>query len=76
MEPALPPTTSVKYGKVSLERVTRSPQPPWPSRTPQARITEIKEAGIKTADKRQEHLQAVNVVKDGLRSYNPWSPHT
>ncbi|KAF8761434.1 hypothetical protein RHS01_00014 [Rhizoctonia solani] len=68
MEPALPPTTSVKYGKVSLEQVT------WlllgllgQVKRLKQEIAKIKEARIKTWTNVENISQAIDVVKDGLR---------
>ncbi|KAF8679839.1 hypothetical protein RHS04_03732 [Rhizoctonia solani] len=77
MEPALPPTTSVKYGKVSLEQVT------WlllgllgQVKCLEQEIAKIKEARIKTRTNVKNISQAIDVVKDGLRSIQSHGPCT
>ncbi|QRW25755.1 Retrotransposon gag protein [Rhizoctonia solani] len=77
MEPQLPPTTSVKLGKVSLEHVTclllgllghveQLKQ----------EIAEIKEAGVETHTNIENISQTIDVVKDGLRSLQLHGPRT
>ncbi|QRW17779.1 Retrotransposable element Tf2 protein [Rhizoctonia solani] len=77
MEPALPPTTSVKYGKVSLEQVTRLLLGlVGQVKCLEQEIAKIKEAGIKTRTNVENISQTVNVVKDGLRSLQSHGPCT
>ncbi|KAF8755093.1 hypothetical protein RHS01_05367 [Rhizoctonia solani] len=77
MEPALPPTTSVKYGKVSLEQVTRLLLGLLGQvKRLEQEIAKIKEAGIKTRTNVKNISQTVDVVKDGLRSLQSHGPCT
>ncbi|KAF8755009.1 hypothetical protein RHS01_05559 [Rhizoctonia solani] len=77
LEPALPPTTTVKYGKVSLERVTRLLLGLLGQvKRLEQEIAEIKEAGIETQTNVKNISQTVDVVKDGLRSLQSHGPHT
>ncbi|QRW26598.1 hypothetical protein RhiXN_12259 [Rhizoctonia solani] len=77
MEPQLPPTTSVKLGKVSLERVT------WlllgllgHVKHLKQEIAKIKEAGVETQTNIENISQTIDVVKDGLRSLQLQGPQT
>ncbi|KAF8754947.1 hypothetical protein RHS01_05437 [Rhizoctonia solani] len=77
MEPTLPPTTSVKHGKVSLERVTRLLLGLLDQvERLEREIAKIKEAGIKTQTNIENISQTVDVVKDGLRSLQSHGPQT
>ncbi|GAB1524248.1 hypothetical protein RhiTH_007401 [Rhizoctonia solani] len=77
MEPALLPTTSVEYGEVSLERVTRLLLGLLGQiERLEREVAEIKEAGIKTRTNVENISQAVDVVKDGLRSLQSHGPRT
>ncbi|KAF8758990.1 Chromo (CHRromatin Organization MOdifier) domain [Rhizoctonia solani] len=65
LEPQLPPTSSVEYGKVSLERVTRLLLGLLGQvERLEREVAEIKEAGIETRTNVEKISQAVNVVKD------------
>ncbi|KAF8749006.1 hypothetical protein RHS01_10365 [Rhizoctonia solani] len=69
LEPQLPPTSSVKYGEVSLERVTRLLLGLLGQvERLEQEIAEIKEAGIETRTNVENISQTVDVVKDGLKS--------
>ncbi|QRW17560.1 Retrotransposon gag protein [Rhizoctonia solani] len=69
MEPQFPPTTSVKYGKVSLERITQLLLGLLGQvKRLKQEIAKIKEAGIETQTNVKNISQTVNVVKDGLQS--------
>ncbi|KAF8751567.1 hypothetical protein RHS01_08148 [Rhizoctonia solani] len=71
----LPPTSSVKYGKVSLERVTRLLLGLLGQvKRLEREVAEIKEAGIKTRTNVKNISQAIDVVKDGLKSSNSKAP--
>ncbi|QRW22528.1 Retrotransposon gag protein [Rhizoctonia solani] len=77
MEPSLLPTTSVEYGKVSLEQVT------WlllgllgQVKCLEQEIAKIKEAGIETRTNVENISQTVDVVKDGLKSLQSHGPRT
>ncbi|KAF8749476.1 hypothetical protein RHS01_10040 [Rhizoctonia solani] len=77
LEPALPPTTSVEYGEVSLEQVTQLllgllGQVEHLKRE----IAKIKEAGVETQTNVKNISQTVNVVKDGLKSLQLHGPRT
>ncbi|QRW22531.1 integrase core domain protein [Rhizoctonia solani] len=77
LEPQLPPTSSVEYGEVSLERVTQLllgllGQVERLKRE----IAEIKEAGIETRTNVENISQTVDVVKDGLKSLQLQGPRT
>ncbi|KAF8747250.1 hypothetical protein RHS01_11360 [Rhizoctonia solani] len=74
MEPALPPTTSVEYGKVSLEQVTQLLL--GQVKQLKQEITEIKEAGIETWTNVENISQTVDVIKDGLKSLQLHGPRT
>ncbi|QRW18526.1 Retrotransposon gag protein [Rhizoctonia solani] len=77
MEPALPSTTSVKYGKVSLEQVTQLLLGLLGQvKRLEQEIAKIKEAGIKTQTNVKNISQTVDVVKDGLRSLQSHGPCT
>ncbi|KAF8702903.1 hypothetical protein RHS03_06327, partial [Rhizoctonia solani] len=77
MEPALPPTTSVEYGKVSLERITQLLLGLLGQvKRLEQEVAEIKEAGVKTWTNIENISQAVDVVKDGLRSLQSHGPQT
>ncbi|GAB1528358.1 hypothetical protein RhiTH_011552 [Rhizoctonia solani] len=77
MEPQLPPATSIKLSKVSLERITRLLLGllGHVERLEQE-IAKIKEAGIETQTNVENISQTVDVVKDGLRSLQLHRPHT
>ncbi|QRW20948.1 hypothetical protein RhiXN_05937 [Rhizoctonia solani] len=77
LEPQLPPTSSVKYGEVSLEQVTRLLLGllGQVERLKQE-IAEIKEAGIETRTNVENISQTVDVVKDGLKSLQLQGPRT
>ncbi|KAF8670354.1 Retrotransposon gag protein [Rhizoctonia solani] len=77
LEPALLSTTSVKYGKVSLEQVMQILLGllGQVERLKQE-IAEIKEAGIKTRTTVKNISQTVDVVKDGLKSLQLQGPCT
>ncbi|KAF8701279.1 hypothetical protein RHS03_06547, partial [Rhizoctonia solani] len=77
MEPSLPPTTSVEYGKVSLKQVTQLLLGllGQVERLKQE-IAEIKEAGVKTRTNVKNISQTVDVVKDGLKSLQLHGPRT
>ncbi|KAF8711969.1 Retrotransposon gag protein, partial [Rhizoctonia solani] len=76
--PFLPSATAVKVGEVSLKRITRLllgllGQVEQLERE----VAEVKEAGIKTRTNVENISQAVDVVKDGLKSlqlHGPWTP--
>ncbi|GAB1526867.1 hypothetical protein RhiTH_010040 [Rhizoctonia solani] len=75
--PFFPTTAPVKLGEVSLERITRLllgllGQVERLKRE----VGEIKEAGVKTRTNIKNISQAVNVVKDGLRSLQLKGPTT
>ncbi|QRW22414.1 Retrotransposon gag protein [Rhizoctonia solani] len=77
MEPALPPTTSVKYGKVSLEQVTQLLLSLLGQvKRLEQEIAKIKEAGVKTRTNVKNISQTVDVVKDGLKSLQFHGPCT
>ncbi|QRW23803.1 Retrotransposable element Tf2 protein [Rhizoctonia solani] len=77
LEPALPPTTPVKYGKVSLERVTRLLLGLLGQvKRLEQEIAKIKEAGIETRTNVENISQTIDVVKDGLRSLQTHGPCT
>ncbi|GAB1528258.1 hypothetical protein RhiTH_011450 [Rhizoctonia solani] len=77
MEPALPPTTSVKYGEVSLEQVTRLLLGLLGQvKRLKQEIAKIKEAGVETRTNVKNISQTVDVVKDGLRSLQSHGPRT
>ncbi|GAB1526620.1 hypothetical protein RhiTH_009789 [Rhizoctonia solani] len=77
MEPQLLPTTSVKYGKVSLERITRLLLGLLGQvKCLKREVAEIKEAGVKTRTNVKNISQTVDVVKDGLRSLQFHGPKT
>ncbi|KAF8756100.1 hypothetical protein RHS01_04658 [Rhizoctonia solani] len=76
MEPALPPTTSVEYGKVSLEQVTQLLLLLGQVKQLKQEITEIKEAGIETWTNVENISQTVDVIKDGLKSLQLHGPRT
>ncbi|QRW23889.1 Retrotransposable element Tf2 protein [Rhizoctonia solani] len=77
MEPALPPTTSIEYGEVSLERVTRLLLGLLGQvERLEREIAEIKEAGVETRTNVENISQTVDVVKDGLRSLQLHGPRT
>ncbi|KAF8701561.1 hypothetical protein RHS03_06512, partial [Rhizoctonia solani] len=67
--PPLPPTTTIELGEVSLEQITHlllglSGQ----VECLKQEIQEVKEAGVETRTNIKNISQAINVVKDGLRS--------
>ncbi|KAF8747880.1 hypothetical protein RHS01_11196 [Rhizoctonia solani] len=69
MEPQLPPATSVEYGKVSLEQVTRLLLGLLSQvKCLEREIAKIKEAGVETRTNIENISQTINVVKDGLKS--------
>ncbi|KAF8691634.1 Reverse transcriptase-rnase h-integrase, partial [Rhizoctonia solani] len=77
MEPQLLPTTSVKYGKVSLEQVTQLLLGLLGQvKRLEQEIAEIKEAGVKTRTNVKNISQTVDVVKDGLKSLQLQGPRT
>ncbi|QRW20742.1 Retrotransposable element Tf2 protein [Rhizoctonia solani] len=77
MEPTLLSTTSVEYGKVSLEQVTRLLLGLLGQvKRLEQEIAKIKEAGIKTQTNVKNISQTVDVVKDGLRSLQSHGPCT
>ncbi|KAF8689611.1 hypothetical protein RHS03_09086, partial [Rhizoctonia solani] len=77
LEPALPPTTSIKYGKVSLEQVTQLLLGLLGQvECLKQEIAKIKEAGIETWTNVENISQTVDVVKDGLKSLQLRGPHT
>ncbi|KAF8759980.1 hypothetical protein RHS01_01361 [Rhizoctonia solani] len=75
--PFLPPATPIKLGEVSLKRVTRLLLGLLGQvERLEQEVGEIKEAGIKTRTNVENISQAVNVVKDGLRSLQLHGPRT
>ncbi|KAF8757110.1 Retrotransposon gag protein [Rhizoctonia solani] len=75
--PFLPPATPVKLGEVSLERVTRLLLGLLGQvERLEQEVGEIKEAGIETRTNIENISQAVDVVKDGLRSLQLHGPRT
>ncbi|QRW24445.1 hAT family dimerization protein [Rhizoctonia solani] len=80
MEPTPPPTTSVEYGKVSLEQVTQLLLGLLgllgQVKQLKQEITEIKEAGIETWTNVENISQTVDVIKDGLKSLQLHGPRT
>ncbi|KAF8751698.1 hypothetical protein RHS01_08620 [Rhizoctonia solani] len=77
LEPQLPPTTALELGKVSLERVTRLLLGLLGQvERLEREVGEIKEAGIETRTNVKNISQAVDVVKDGLRSLQSKGPTT
>ncbi|KAF8692558.1 Reverse transcriptase-rnase h-integrase, partial [Rhizoctonia solani] len=77
LEPQLPPTSSIKYGEVSLEQVTRLLLGLLGQvERLEREIAEIKEAGIKTQTNVKNISQTVDVVKDGLKSLQLQGPRT
>ncbi|GAB1527372.1 hypothetical protein RhiTH_010547 [Rhizoctonia solani] len=75
--PFLPPAAPVKLGEVSLERVTRLLLGLLGQvKRLKREVGEIKEAGIETRTNVKNISQAVNVVKDGLRSLQLHGPRT
>ncbi|KAF8748198.1 hypothetical protein RHS01_10972 [Rhizoctonia solani] len=77
VEPLLLPTTSVKYGEVSLEQVTQLLLGLLNQvKRLKQEIAKIKEAGIKTQTNVENISQTVDVVKDGLQSLQHQGPRT
>ncbi|KAF8747727.1 hypothetical protein RHS01_11274 [Rhizoctonia solani] len=77
VEPQLLPTTSVEYGEVSLERVTRLLLGLLGQvKHLKQEIAKIKEAGIETQTNVKNISQTVDVVKDGLRCLQLQGPQT
>ncbi|KAF8752639.1 Retrotransposon gag protein [Rhizoctonia solani] len=77
MEPTLPATTSIEYGKVSLEQVTRLLLGLLGQvERLEQEIAKIKEARIETRTNVKNISQTVNVVKDGLKSLQSHGPRT
>ncbi|QRW18193.1 Retrotransposable element Tf2 protein [Rhizoctonia solani] len=77
LEPQLPPTSSVEYGEVSLERVTRLLLGLLGQvERLEREIAEIKEAGIETRTNVENISQTVDIVKDGLKSLQLQGPRT
>ncbi|QRW26697.1 Retrotransposable element Tf2 protein [Rhizoctonia solani] len=77
LEPQLPPTSSVEYGKVSLEQVTQLLLGLLGQvERLEREIAEIKEAGIETRTNVENISQTVDVVKDGLKSLQLQGPLT
>ncbi|KAF8698606.1 hypothetical protein RHS03_07507, partial [Rhizoctonia solani] len=77
LEPTLPPTTSVEYGKVSLEQVTQLLLGLLGQvKRLEQEIAKIKEAGVKTQTNVENISQTVNIVKDGLKSLQFHGPCT
>ncbi|KAF8679929.1 Retrotransposon gag protein [Rhizoctonia solani] len=77
LESRLPPTSTLKLGEVSLERVTRLLLGLLGHVERLKRdISEIKEAGIETRTNVENISQTVDVVKDGLRSLQLQGPCT
>ncbi|QRW17787.1 Retrotransposon-derived protein PEG10 [Rhizoctonia solani] len=75
--PQLPPTTSIEYGEVSLKRVTRLLLGLLGQvERLEREIGEIKEAGVETQTNVKNISQAVDVVKDGLKSLQLQGPRT
>ncbi|QRW23043.1 Retrotransposable element Tf2 protein [Rhizoctonia solani] len=77
LEPQLPPTSSIEYGEVSLERVTRLLLGLLGQvERLEREVAEIKEAGIETRTNVKNISQTVDVVKDGLKSLQLQGPRT
>ncbi|QRW23688.1 Retrotransposable element Tf2 protein [Rhizoctonia solani] len=75
--PFLPSAAPVELGEVSLERVTRLLLGLLGQvKRLEREVGEIKEAGIKTRTNVENISQAVDVVKDGLRSLQLHGPRT
>ncbi|GAB1528093.1 hypothetical protein RhiTH_011284 [Rhizoctonia solani] len=78
LEPFLPTAAPVELGEISLERVTRLLLGLLGQvKRLEQEVGEIKEAGIETRTNVKNISQAVDVVKDGLRSlqlHGPWTP--
>ncbi|QRW23802.1 Retrotransposon-derived protein PEG10 [Rhizoctonia solani] len=77
MGPFLPSATTVKVGEVSLKRITRLLLGLLGQvKRLKQEVAEVKEAGIKTRTNLENISQAVDVVKDGLKSLQLHGPRT
>ncbi|KAF8702354.1 Retrotransposon-derived protein PEG10, partial [Rhizoctonia solani] len=75
--PFLPSATAVEIGEVSLERVTRLLLGLLGQvKRLEQEVAEVKEAGVETRTNVKNISQAVDVVKDGLRSLQLHGPRT
>ncbi|QRW18525.1 Retrotransposable element Tf2 protein [Rhizoctonia solani] len=77
LEPQFPPTPYVELGEVSLERITRLLLGLLGQvENLKRKVEEVREAGVEARTNLENISQAVNTVKDGLRSLQLHGPRT
>ncbi|QRW23994.1 Retrotransposable element Tf2 protein [Rhizoctonia solani] len=77
LEPQFPPTPYVELGEVSLERITRLLLGLLGQvKNLERKVEEVREAGVEARTNLENISQAVDTVKDGLRSLQLHGPRT